>query len=154
MPCVGALVLDKGEEFVRRLGRQKIRIFQVSARAVANFVVSGEVALSPALFNSHVANSRARGAHVAWRPLGGVYSTTGGVALARQAPHPHAALLFIDFVLSREGQSVYQSLGYASARTDFENPEKPRKIHYLGDRPSYLRDYETWTALGHQVFGK
>ena len=59
---------DKGEDFVRRLGQQKIRIFQVSARAVANFVVSGEVPLSPALFNSHIANSRARLARSkAWR---------------------------------------------------------------------------------------
>jgi iron(III) transport system substrate-binding protein len=151
---VGALVLDKGDAFVRELGRQKIRVFQVSGRAVANLVVSGEVALSPAMFSSHIANSKAHGAHVAWRPLGGVYSTTGAVALASKAPHPHAAMLFIDFVLSREGQSVYQSLGYASARTDFDNPEKPHKIYYLGDRTTYLQDYESWTALGRRVFGK
>jgi iron(III) transport system substrate-binding protein len=151
---IGALVQDKGEDFVRRLGQQKIRIFQVSARAVANFVVSGEVSLSPALFNSHIANSRAQGARVAWRPLGGVYSTTGAIALAGKAAHPHAAMLFVDFVLSREGQSIYQSLGYASSRTDLENPEKPGKIHYLADRPTYLQDYETWAALGHRVFGK
>jgi iron(III) transport system substrate-binding protein len=151
---VGALMLDKGEAFVRRLGAQKIRIFQVSARAVANFVVSGEVALSPALYNSHIANSRAQGAHVAWRALGGVYSTTGAIALARQAPHPHAAMLYVDYVLSREGQLVYQSLGYASSRTDLQNPEKPAKIHYLADRPTYLRDYESWSSLARQVFGK
>ena len=151
---IGALVLDKGEDFVRRLGRQKFRIYQVTARAVANFVVSGEVALSPALYNSHIANSRARGASVAWRPLGGVFSTTGGVAFAAKAPHPHAAMLFVDFVLSREGQSIYQKLGYASARTDFANPEKPPRIHYLADRPSYFQDYENWSALGRQVFGK
>ncbi len=151
---IGALVLDKGEDYVRQLGRQKIRIYQVSARAVANFVVSGEVALSPALYNSHIANSRAQGASVAWRPLGGVYSTTGGLAFAAKAPHPHAAMLFIDFVLSPEGQSIYQKLGYASARTDFTNPEKPPKIHYLTDRRSYFEDYENWSALGRQVFGK
>jgi iron(III) transport system substrate-binding protein len=151
---VGALVLDKGEAFVRKLGAQRIRIFQVSARAVANFVVSGEVALSPALYNSHIANSRAHGAHVAWRALGGVYSTTGAIALAREAPHPHAAMLFVDYVLSREGQLVYQSLGYASSRIDVENPEKPGKIYYLADRPSYLQDYERWSSLGRQVFGK
>jgi iron(III) transport system substrate-binding protein len=151
---VGALILDKGEAFVRRLGVQKIRVFQVSARAVANFVVSGEVPLSPAIYNSHVANSRAHGAHVAWRALGGVYSTTGAIALAREAPHPYAAMLFIDYVLSREGQLVYQSLGYASSRTDLENPQKPAKIYYLADRPSYLQDYERWSSLARQVFGK
>ena len=59
-----------------------------------------------------------------------------------------------DFVLSREGQSIYQKLGYSSARTDFANPEKPPKIYYLAERPNYFQDYENWSALGRQVFGK
>jgi iron(III) transport system substrate-binding protein len=149
---VGALVLDKGEEFVRRLGQQKIRIFQVSARAVANFVVSGEVALSPALFNSHVANSRAHGAHIAWRPLGGVYSTTGAVALASKAPHPHAAMLFIDFLLSKEGQALYQELGYDSPRADMSTSATvPQKL-YLSNRPNYIGEFQEWVTLYQDVF--
>ena len=93
------------------------------------------------------------GASVAWRALGGVYSITDGVALALEAPHPNAAMLYIDFVLSREGQALYQKLGYASARKDIDNPDKPAKIYYLGDEPDYLQNYEKWTALAHEIFG-
>jgi iron(III) transport system substrate-binding protein len=151
---IGAIVTDRGEAFARRLSEQKIRVYEVSGRAVANLVVSGEVPLSPALFNSHIANSRDQGAPVAWRALGGVYSTTGAMALAAQAPHPHAAMLFIDFMLSREGQEVYRTLGYASARIDMAGRDKPSKVYYFGDDPNYPQNYEKWLALGRQITGQ
>lgn len=151
---IGAVLREKDESYLRRLAEQQIRIYQVSARAVANFIVSGEVALSPAIYSSHIANSRQGGASVAWRALAGVYPTTDGAALALAAPHPDAAMLYIDFVLSREGQDLYQKLGYASARKDGDNPQKPAKIYYLGDEPDYLQNYEKWSTLAHQIFGQ
>ena len=147
---IGALMQEKDEAWLKRLAGQKTRIFEVSARAVANLVVSGEVAMSPAMYNSHFANSADQGAHVAWTPLGGVNAFVGAFALAANAPHPNAAMLYIDFALSSEGQKVFQKLGYASTRTDLENREKPSKIYYLTDRPSYTQDYERWEVLSRQ----
>ena len=151
---IGAMVLDKGEAWVRRLADQKIRAYEVTGRAVANLVVSGEVPLSPAIFNSHIANSLEKGAPVAWRPLGGVYTSTGAAALAARAPHPHAAMLFIDYILSREGQTLYSKLGYASARTDMAAKDKPEKIYYFGNAIEYPQNYEKWMALGRQIVSK
>jgi iron(III) transport system substrate-binding protein len=151
---VGALVLDKGEAFVRKLGAQQIRVYQVSGRAIANLVVSGEVPLSPTIYNSHVFASRAKSAPIAWRALGGTYSTIDGIAIPTKSVHPHAAMLYADFLLSPAGQKELMKLGYATARTDIENADKPAKIHYLTERPTYFEDIEKWTALGHQVFGK
>ena len=142
---------DKGEDFLRRLAAQKMRVYQISARAVANLVISGEVPLSPALFNSHVFVSRGQGAPIAWRALGGVYSTTGGMALPAHPPHPNAAMLYIDFILSKEGQALYQKLGYATARTDLENADKPATIYYLSDEPNYVDELEKWQALGNAI---
>ena len=151
---VGAAVLDKGEDYVRKLGPQKIKIFNGSGRAVANLIVSGEVPMSPASFDSHIANSKDQGASVAWRALGGVYATTGAVALAQKAPHPHAAMLYIDFMLSKEIQEIFMKIGYASGRTDLASKEKPSKIYYVAQRPNYAEEYEKWQALGRQVFGR
>jgi iron(III) transport system substrate-binding protein len=150
---LGAVLREKDEAYVRKLGQQQIRIYEVSARAVANLVISGEVPLSPAIYNSHVANSQEQGAPIAWRALGGVYPTTDGAVIAAHAPHPFAAMLFVDFVLSTEGQKIFQKLGYSSARTDLPGKDRPAKIYYLGDEPDYLANYEKWTALGRQVFG-
>ena len=151
---VGALLRDKDEAFVRKLGAQQIKVFEISARAVANMVVSGEVPLSPTIFDSHMANSRDQGATVAWRALGGVYPSTNAVALASRAKHPHAALLYVDFALSKEGQEINQKLGNASGRTDIVNTSRPAHVYYLADEPNYVANYEKWLALGRQAFGK
>ena len=150
---LGAVLKEKDVSFVRRLGQQKLRVYEVSARAVANLVISGEAAMSPAIFNSHVANSRETGAPIAWRALGGVYPTTDGAVIAANAPHPFAAMLFMDFVLSKEGQQIFQKLGYSTARTDLQNGDKPAKIYYLADEPDYIANYEKWIALGREAFG-
>jgi iron(III) transport system substrate-binding protein len=151
---IGATLLDKGEAYLRRLGDQKIRRYEISARALANLIVSGEIALSPAILRAHMIDSEQHGAHVGWRALDGVYSNVSGLALPVTAPHPNAAMLFIDFIFSRETQLVYQKMGYSSARTDLQNAAAPSKIYYLTEQPSFLQDYEKWSALGQEVFGK
>ena len=151
---VGVIVIEKGEDFVRKLGPQKIKVFEITGRAVANFVVSGEVPLSPSIFSSHMANSASQGAGVGWRALGGVYSTIGAVALAAKAPHPHAAMLFLDYMLSKDAQVNMQKLGYVTARTDLQNAERPGKVYDFSDRPNLAEDYEKWRTLGRDVFGK
>lgn len=155
---VGAILLDrgkaKGEEFLKKLAQQKIRIYEISGRAVANLVVSGEVPLSPVIYSSHIANSKDEGASVDWLALGPVYSTVGGVALAAKAPNPHAGMLYVDFMLSRDGQIMRQKLGYATARTDLQNKEKPSKILYLSERPTYNAEFEEWQETARRIFGR
>ena len=55
-----------------------------------------------------------------------------GIGLARRASHPHAALLFADFVLSPEGQALFNSLG---------RPPASRKVQTaLGQFESVMMD--------------
>jgi len=65
------------------------------------------------------------GAPIDWVPIEPVIGQPIGIALAKDAPHPHAALLFADFVLSQEGQELFNSLGRPPAslkvRTDLGN---------------------------------
>jgi ABC-type Fe3+ transport system substrate-binding protein len=48
-----------------------------------------------------------------------VVSSAGGVALYQNAPRPHAGLLFADFLLSPEGQKLYEDLFFGSAQKDY-----------------------------------
>lgn len=151
---VAALVLTKGEDFVRKLAEQNIRIYPITARALANLVISGEVAISPTIYNSHVEASAASGAPLAWIAPGPVPVTDTAVALARGAPSPHAAMLLIDFLLSREGQRIYGSLGYGSARKDSarQTAANPAQKLYLANRPDYLREFAAWSKLYQAAF--
>jgi iron(III) transport system substrate-binding protein len=152
---VGATLHAKGETYLRKLAQQKIRVYEIAGRALANLVVSGEVPLSPAIFSTHMITSKSEGAAVAWRPLGEVYANVSGIALATKAPHPYATMLYIDFVLSRDGgQRIRNQQGYASARLDIEDPGKPSHPLYLTEQPTYAQEYEKWALLAQQIFGR
>ena len=122
-------------------------------RALANLTISGEVPLSPTTYNSHVEASRAQGVPIAWNLPGSVAVTDTSVALALKAPHPHAAMLFIDFALSVEGQTIYRELGYVPPRKGMAPADLPplQKL-YLTNRPNYIADYENWARLYQNVF--
>jgi iron(III) transport system substrate-binding protein len=148
---VGAMVILHGAEFVRKLGLQNIRIYNITGRALANLMLSGEVALSPTIYNSHVIESSKRGAPLAWHAPGPVSVTDAVVAIARKAPHPHAAMLFIDFAMSKEGALIYEDIGYYSPRRDMAAGASLQKL-YLTNRPNYLREYDDWARLYQDVF--
>jgi len=105
---IGAMLQSKGEEFVRKLKDQEIRLYPVSGGAMNELVVSGEVPISPTIFRNHVLTSIQKGAPVAWVPMDLVISNAGGAALSAQARNPHAAVLFVDFLTSPEGQKILE----------------------------------------------
>jgi iron(III) transport system substrate-binding protein len=151
---IGILLITYGEDFVRALARQDIRVYQISARALQNLVASGEVAIAARSSNAHVAEDLTRNAPVAWVAPGPVAVTSTVVALAARPPHPHAAMLMIDFLLSAEGQNMYRQIGYNSARIGLEDRDTPKQKVYFTQRPTFVEDFETWTALFQEIFVK
>ena len=150
---VGAMVTGEGEDFVRKLGRQEMRLYSMGGPAAANLIVSGEVPLLVNARFSHIFARKKNGGKVAWRALGPSYTAMSGVALPMRAKNPHAAMLFIDYMLSKDAQEIYtEQLGYSSLRKDMPNAAAPVKKLYLAQRPNYTRDYEQWGRLADQVF--
>src|SRR5215831_18350234 len=149
---VGTMLIAQGLDFVRKLGTQNIRVYNLTGRALANLMTAGEVALSPTIYNSHVAASAEKGAPLGWFAPGPVPVTDSGVAIARKAPHPHAAMLFVDFLMSKESQLLYQELGYDSPRSDAGKAGAKLERLYLTNRPNYIREYEDWAKLYQDVF--
>jgi iron(III) transport system substrate-binding protein len=113
---------------------------------------AGEVVISPTIYNSHVAASADKGAPLAWVAPGPVPVTDTGVAIARKAPHPHAAMLLMDFLMSKEGQMLYRDLGYDSARADMAVPGAPVQKLYLTNRANYIGEYESWMKVYQENF--
>lgn len=152
---IGAIVVTHGADFVRALGKQEIRAYPLAGRALANLMIAGEVALSPTIYQSHVAASRAQGAPLAWNAPGPVPVTDTAAALAAKAPHPHAAMLFIDFLLSRDAQLLYRDLGYLSSRRDMKSGDYPdlQKL-FLMNRPNYVEEFDSWMRLYQEAFVK
>ena len=115
--AIGGMIKAKGEEYVRRLKDQEPRPFASTAAGLADMIITGEVPISFTMVQTNLTQPAAtRGAPVGWVPMELVPVNAGGTAVSVNAPHPHAALLFIDFLLSPEGQKMYtEKLFYTSA---------------------------------------
>ena len=72
-----------------------------------------------------------------------------------KAPNPHTALLFIDFLLSKEGQQLILKGGLWSPREDVGSLDQKFKKNYLDEKYS-LEELEAkfaqWENLMRQLF--
>jgi iron(III) transport system substrate-binding protein len=142
---IGAMIKVKGEEFVKRLKEQNIKAYVMAASALTQLVASGEVPASPSQFYSATHVAAKKGAPVVWVPMDVNVVGAGGATVYAYAQHPHAALLFADFLLSPEGQKLLEDLDFGSAQKDYGfkrwYPEKE------GTLAQYEQALERWHKL-------
>jgi iron(III) transport system substrate-binding protein len=115
---IGAMIRTRGEEFVKRLKGQEIKLYSIDAPALVNVIAGGEIVASPAIFQTHTLLAASKGAPVEWVPMDIVPTNVGSAAVAANPPHPHGALLMVDFLLSPDGQAVLEKFYYGSATKD------------------------------------
>jgi ABC-type Fe3+ transport system substrate-binding protein len=125
----------KGEEYLRKLRAQEITMHSVSGQALNDMIISGEVEASPTIFRNHALVAAEKKAPVAWVPMDIVPASAGSAGLSTQAPHPHAAVLFVDFLFSPEGQKILENYDYGSPAKEYGfkrwYPEKGVTIQQL-----------------------
>jgi len=84
---------------------------------LSEMVAAGEVPVSLTNYASNADSMKRRDKPIDWKPVEPVIGRPQAIGLAANAPHPNAALLFADFVLSPEGQQLFYSMGrYPSSR--------------------------------------
>jgi ABC-type Fe3+ transport system substrate-binding protein len=115
---LGAMIRTKGEEFVRKLKAQEIKLYSIDAPALVNVIASGEIIASPAIFQTHTLLAASKGAPLEWAPMELVPTNVGSAAISANPPHPHGALLMADFLLSPGGQAILEKFYYGSATKD------------------------------------
>jgi len=93
---------------------------------------------------------RERGGPVDWLPLDPSLATVSSVAIAKNAPHPNAARLLLDFYLSEEGQKTLREIDKMPLRLGVEPNSKrladlieqsPHVIRYDGDPGKYVKQF-------------
>lgn len=152
---IGAIIETFGMEFLEKLAAQEINVQNISGAALSQLVASGEVPISPTIFNSNIAVAKQKGAPVEWRAIEPVIGTTGMSALVAKGPHPHAGLLFLDFLHSKEGQQTVIKGGLSSARSDVIDPEMKFKKIYIESRfpPDVMeKKFAEWEGLKRKLF--
>ena len=104
-----AVAKELGEEKGIKLFRDIVATNGVSVRKghtlLAGLVASGEVPFGLTVYNHNAEKLKVKGAPVDWYAIQPAAIRANGVALSRKPAHPHAAVLFYDFILG-EGQAI------------------------------------------------
>ncbi len=153
---------EKGAEYMRQLAKQG-PAFTGDGRLQVEWLARGKYPVAVATRRESTSEFIGLGAPVAWaRNMvegGEIAPGTGCLAVANRPAHPNAAALFVNWVLSREGQRVFAvAFASPSARKDVSIegldpamiPEPGQKV-YLTDEDFYLAKPEM-IELSKQIF--
>jgi iron(III) transport system substrate-binding protein len=147
---MGTILNFEGEELVQKIARQNFDLHEVSARAILDMIINGEYVFSPTCTDSHVIESKKKGAPVDWIPLEPVQVNSGQIMMPKYPQNPHAVMLFIDFDLSKEVGILYRDTGYDSPRKDIPDQKTYKK--YYG--PESTEQFAKWLELFNKYFIK
>ena len=140
----------KGMEYFRKLSAMKPDVRKGHV-LLAELVAAGEVPVGLTMYNSNIVSLKRKGAPIDFVPVQPVAARPQGIGIARGAPHPHAALLFADFVLSPEGQKLFESMGRVPASTRVKS-ELNNFPFTLIEPATVLEEAPKWEKLWNELF--
>ena len=145
---------ERGHKYMRDLARQ-----QPSPREghelLAQLIVAGEGVIDINIPAASVERMKERGAPIDWRALGPVPATMVGAGVTANAPHPNAARIFLDFLLSGNGQKLMQTPGRMVARSDLANEQAAmlRELKIVPVNPSLAEKLDEYAKQLRAIFG-
>src|SRR6266702_2592801 len=102
-------------------------------------------------YNNNIETLKSKGAPVEWKPLQPACGQAAAIGVSRYAPHPHAALLFTEFVLSKEGQEILKSGNRVPTSRRVDSPLNKFKYEII-DPMLALDEGDKWDKLFSNLF--
>jgi len=144
---------EKGLKFMRDLSRQDISL-RIGHALLAQLLTAGEGDLVIDIPTSSVERLKDKGAPIDWMALGPIPGVMIGIGIASHPPHPNAARLFADFVVSKEGQTSLRDFGRNVVRSDIAQPAEYRGLTIVPVDPSLASHMNEYTELLRGIFSK
>jgi iron(III) transport system substrate-binding protein len=149
-------VMKMGEEKGLALFREIARKNAVSVRKghtlLSNLVASGEVPLALTVYNYKIEQMKNSGAPVDWFALDPTIARPNANGVARNAPHPHAALLFQDFELT-EGQVILGKRDFIPTSTKVPSTLNKMPLTFANPKTT-LDDGQKWNKIYDDIFNR
>ena len=144
---------ENGLAFMRELAKQTT--LRSGRTLVAQLVAAGEFKGALTAYSQTFEVLKPAGAPVDWVYLNPVFANIHPTGVATKAPHPNAARLFMDFVLSKRGQELIRGMKRIPDRIDTP-PEQARLIE--GIKPVFapaevLEDFQRYSRMFDEMFG-
>lgn len=141
-----------GMAFFRKLGEMRPEVRKGHV-LLAQLVAAGEIPVGLTIYSSNAETLKRKGAPIDWVPIDAI-ARPQGIAVARNAPHPAAALLYADFVLSAEdGQRMYEKMGRPPVNTKIKSNLTSFPYTVL-DPNTVLDEAEKWNKIWDELFLK
>jgi iron(III) transport system substrate-binding protein len=147
---------ELGQEKTEKLFRNIVATNGISVRKghtlLTILVGSGEVPLALTIYDNLPEPLKQKGAPIEAFIIPPAIAEFGALGMLRQAPHPHAAVLFYDFMIN-EGQQIMSKLSYIPTSNKIESPLKKLPLKFI-DPALYLDKNEQWTQTYDEIFTK
>jgi iron(III) transport system substrate-binding protein len=149
-----SLVQSMGEEKGMKLFRDIASTNGFSVRrghvALNNLLISGEVPIALNVYQHTVQPAKAQGAPVEELRLSPVLAIPSAAAVMRRAPHPHAAILFLEYLLSDGQPELTGADGAVPTNLRYQKLPADLKLSFV-DVPRYVTENEKWRDLFHEI---
>lgn len=149
---VKAMGEEKGIAYFRKLAATRPQL-RTGHTLMAELLASGEIPLVATVYNHNVERLTKKGAPVKWKPLQPAFGRPNGIGVSKHAPHPHAGLLFVDFMLSREGQKLIKKRNRVPSSNAVDSPLNNFKYQMI-EPATVLDESEKWETLWSELFLK
>jgi iron(III) transport system substrate-binding protein len=140
---------DKGLQLFRQIIATNGMSVRVGHSLLMNLVAPGEVPMALTVYNARVQQLKDKGAPIEWFVLQPAIAQLNGAGVARNAPHPYAALLYFDFLLT-EGQSILSKRNVIAVSKSFPSPLANFPFKVI-DPEKLIEDGAKWTQLYQEI---
>lgn len=146
---VQAMGESAGLELFKRLGENGVAVRTGHTHSTGR-VIAGEIPLFLGVFSHDVDRMKAKGAPIDWFVLPPAVVLPSAVAVSRRAAHPHAAVLFYDYMLT-DGQRFYSEVHRVPANKNYDThvrrlAREGRAIAVV-DAQAAIDDHDKWQNL-------
>jgi iron(III) transport system substrate-binding protein len=140
---------DAGLRFMKRLSEQEPRHFR-GRRLGSQLIAAGEFDMTVETNLNSVLTFAGQGAPLWFAPIQPLFYSPSLLFMAQGAPHPHAAALFTDYLLSEDGQRVVASVNRMPANSRVKSKEAQTLEGRDLRMPDILDIGRRYNAIGNQ----
>jgi iron(III) transport system substrate-binding protein len=148
---------ELGEARAHKLFKDIVAANGISVRKghtlLTQLVVSGEIPFALTVYNYKAEQLKNKGAPIDWFHIGPAIARPNGVAVAKKAPHPHAAVLFYDFEISPEGQKILAGRDFVPTSRKVDTPLNKIPMKFVDARVA-LDEFQKWEKLYDELFSR
>jgi iron(III) transport system substrate-binding protein len=149
----GVVVDALGEQRGLKLFRDIVATNGMSVRKghtlLTNLVVSGEVPMALGTYIYRVAQMKQRGAPIDWLAIPPVIARFEGAGVARRAPHPYAAMLYLDYMLT-DAQAILARRDFYTANLKVKPMPADMMLTFL-DPAKALDQNQKWSKYWRDI---